>query len=99
MKGAIKARLNHASPEKRTPFKHFVLFLTPQGVFAAPRLSARLKARLTNAFENFDAKSGSFSIKSLYSILEEERVDPFPTSVVWNAWVPPKVSFFPWEVT
>ena len=54
MKGAIKARLNHASPEKRTPFKHFVLFLTPQGVFAAPRLSARLKARLTNAFENFD---------------------------------------------
>ncbi|RVX20118.1 Nuclear cap-binding protein subunit 1 [Vitis vinifera] len=61
-----------------------------EGVFAAPRLSARLKARLTNAFENFDAKSGSFSIKSLYSILEEERVDPFPTSVVWNAWVPPK---------
>ena len=46
-----------------------------------------------------DAKSGSFSIKSLYSILEEERVDPFPTSVVWNAWVPPKISFFPWEVT
>ena len=47
-------------------------------------------------------KSESFSIKSLYSTLEERRVDPnpFPTSVVWNAWVPPKVSFFfSWEAT
>nr|CAN67052.1 hypothetical protein VITISV_035704 [Vitis vinifera] len=48
VKGAIKARLNHTSPEKRTPFKCFVLFLTPQRVFAAPRL----KARPTNAFKN-----------------------------------------------
>ena len=39
-------------------------------------------------------KSGSFSVKSLYSILEEVRVGPFPTSIVWNAKVPPKVSFF-----
>ena len=41
-------------------------------------------------------KSEYFSIKSLCSTLEERRVDPdpFPTSVVWNAWVPPKVSFF-----
>ena len=39
-------------------------------------------------------ESGSFSVKSLYSILEEVRVNPFPTSIVWNAWVPPKVSFF-----
>ena len=46
-----------------------------------------------------DTESGSFFVKSLYSILEEVRVDPFPSSVVWNAWVPPKVSFFPWEVT
>ena len=44
VKGAIKARLNHASPEKRTPFRCFVLFLTPQSVFAAPRP--------TNAFKN-----------------------------------------------
>ena len=41
MKGAIKARLNHASPEKHTPFRCFALFLTPQRVFAAPRLKAR----------------------------------------------------------
>ena len=44
-------------------------------------------------------KSGSFSVKSLYSILEGGRIEPFPTSVVWNAWVPPKVSFFAWEAT
>ena len=44
-------------------------------------------------------KSGSFSVKSLYSILEEVRVGPFPTSIVWNAKVPPKVSFFAWEST
>ena len=39
-------------------------------------------------------KSGSFSVKSLLSILKEVRVSPFPTSIVWNAWVPPKVGFF-----
>ena len=44
-------------------------------------------------------KSGSFSVKSLISILEEVRVSPFPTSIVWNDWVPPKVSFFAWEAT
>ena len=43
--------------------------------------------------------SRSFSVKSLYSILEEVRVGPFPSSIVWNAWVPPKVSFFAWETT
>ena len=39
-------------------------------------------------------KSGSFFVKSLYFILEEVRVSPFPTSIVWNDCVPPKVSFF-----
>ena len=29
-----------------------------------------------------DTKSGSLFVKSLYSIIEEVRVDPFPTSVV-----------------
>ena len=38
--------------------------------------------------------SRSFSVKSLYSILKEVRVGPFPSSIVWNAWVAPKVSFF-----
>ena len=39
-------------------------------------------------------KSGSFSVKSLLSILEKVRIGHFPTSIVWNDWVPPKVSFF-----
>ena len=41
-----------------------------------------------------ETKSGTFSIKSLYSILERGRLVPFPLGVVWNAWVPPKASFF-----
>ena len=44
-------------------------------------------------------KSGSFSVKSFLSILEEVRVSPFPSSIVWNAWVLPKVCFFAWEAT
>ena len=46
-----------------------------------------------------DSKSGIFSIKSLYASLETGRVVQFPSSVVWNAWVPPRVCFFAWEVT
>ena len=37
---------------------------------------------------------GPFLLSLFTLILEEVRVDPFPSSVVWNAWVPPKVSFF-----
>ncbi|KAL6349764.1 hypothetical protein AAG906_001651 [Vitis piasezkii] len=37
-----------------------------------------------------DTESGSFSVKDFYYILEEVRVDPFPSNVVWNDWVPPK---------
>ena len=32
-----------------------------------------------------ETKSGSFSIKSLYSILEAGRVEAFPSNVMWNA--------------
>ena len=42
---------------------------------------------------------GPFLLSLFTLILEEVRVDPFPSSVVRNAWVPPKISFFPWEVT
>ena len=45
------------------------------------------------------AKSEIFFVKSLYASLETRSAVQFPTSVVWNAWVPPKVSFFAWEVT
>ena len=46
-----------------------------------------------------DTKSETFSIKSLYASLETGRVVQFPSSVAWNAWVPPKVCFFAWEAT
>ena len=46
-----------------------------------------------------ETRSGSFFVKSLYSILEVGRVESFLTSVVRNAWVPSKVSFFVGEAT
>ena len=46
-----------------------------------------------------DTKSGTFFVKSLYASLKTGRVVQFPSSVVWNAWVPPKVCFFAWEAT
>ena len=46
-----------------------------------------------------ETKSGSFSIKSLYSILEVGSLKPFLASVVWKAWVPPKAILFVWEAT
>ena len=44
-------------------------------------------------------KSATFSIKSLYASLEAGRSVSFPTGVVRNMWVPPKVCFLAWEVT
>ena len=41
-----------------------------------------------------EAKSGSFSVKSLYPILEAISIDLFQINFMWNVWVPPKVSIF-----
>ena len=46
-----------------------------------------------------ETKSETFSVKSLHASLKTGRVVQFPSSVVWNVWVPPKVSFFAWEAT
>ena len=40
---------------------------------------------------------GAFSIKGLYSVLETDYTIPFPLKIVWNPWIPSKVSFFTWE--
>ncbi|RVW89086.1 hypothetical protein CK203_040252 [Vitis vinifera] len=40
------------------------------------------------------AKDRRFSIKSLYKALESERLGDFPSRVIWNSLVPPRVSFF-----
>ena len=37
---------------------------------------------------------GRFSIKELYSLLESNCVIPFPLEIIWNSWIPFKVSFF-----
>ncbi|KAL6330611.1 hypothetical protein AAG906_003219 [Vitis piasezkii] len=40
---------------------------------------------------------GTFSIKSLYSILEPEDSPWFPSGSIWRSSVPPKVAFFTWK--
>ena len=45
------------------------------------------------------SKDGRFSVKSLYKVLEPESQGDFPTRVIWNSMMPPRVSFFAWEVT
>ena len=44
-------------------------------------------------------KDGAFSVKSLYSSLVDMRVELFPHGIVWNSWVPLRISFFAWEAT
>lgn len=47
----------------------------------------------------FETRSRTFFVKTLHSILELGRLAPFLVGVVWNSWVPLKVSFFAWEKT
>ena len=44
-------------------------------------------------------KYGTFSIKSLYSILEPGGSSLFPSDSIWRVSVPPKVAFFAWEAS
>ena len=45
------------------------------------------------------SKSGAFSVKLLYSILEPGGSSLFPCGSIWRANVPPKVAFFAWEAS
>lgn len=40
------------------------------------------------------SKNGKFLTKALYSALKSKSTMPFPTSVIWNSWIPSKVGFF-----
>ena len=42
-------------------------------------------------------KCGTFTIKSLYSILKPGDSPLFPSGSIWKASVPRKVTFFAWE--
>ncbi|RVW62551.1 putative ribonuclease H protein [Vitis vinifera] len=44
-------------------------------------------------------KSGKFSVKSLYLAIEAGGSARFPSSLIWNVNVQPKISFFAWEAT
>ena len=44
-------------------------------------------------------KDDVFSVKSLYYSLADRRVELFPHDIVWNSWVPLRISFFAWEAT
>ena len=41
-----------------------------------------------------ETKSGTFFVKSFYSSLEVRRSMLFLVGIVWNVWVPRKMSFF-----
>ena len=44
------------------------------------------------------SKCGAFLVKSLYSILEPRVSLLFPSDSFWRISVPPKTTFFAWEV-
>lgn len=44
------------------------------------------------------SKSDKFTVRSLYFSLTNCRIEAFPSSIVWNTWVPLKVDFFAGEV-
>ncbi|KAL6348179.1 hypothetical protein AAG906_002801 [Vitis piasezkii] len=46
-----------------------------------------------------ETKSGKFSVKSLYLAIEAGGSARFPSSLIWNENVQPKISFFAWEAT
>ena len=37
---------------------------------------------------------GIFFVRGVYSLLETDYTTPFPLKIIWNSWIPLKVSFF-----
>ena len=46
-----------------------------------------------------ESKSRKFFVKSFYIALEPKGSTPFPMSSIWRSYVPPKISFFAWEMS
>ena len=46
-----------------------------------------------------ESNDGSFSVKSLYKVLELDSSVCFPMKIIWNSLVQPKISFFAWEAS
>ena len=43
------------------------------------------------------AKDGRLTVKCLYNTIVGDGIEAFPSNVIWNSWVPPKVGIFAWE--
>ena len=46
-----------------------------------------------------ESKDGVFSLKSLYRALQLVSLVSFPSNIIWNSCVQPKLSFFAWEAS
>ena len=46
-----------------------------------------------------DSKDDMFSVKSLYRALQSVSLVAFPSKIIWNSCVQPKLSFFAWEAS
>ena len=44
-----------------------------------------------------ESKDGDFSVKSLYRTMQPGSLAFFPSKIIWNSCVQPKLSFFAWE--
>ncbi|RVW33932.1 putative ribonuclease H protein [Vitis vinifera] len=45
------------------------------------------------------SKDGEFSVKSLYRTMQPGSLAFFPSKIIWNSCVQPKLSFFAWEAS
>ena len=43
-------------------------------------------------------KTGQYTVKANYRHMENAGTDNYLAGLIWNSWVPPKVSVFTWEV-
>ena len=56
-------------------------------------LSSRVQLEVHDRLVWEVSKDGLFSVKSYYDVLEINRVELFPSKMVWNSCIPKKVSF------
>ena len=46
-----------------------------------------------------NTKNDIFPVKSFYCSLSYGKIEALLFGIVWNSWVPSKISFFAWEAT
>ena len=46
-----------------------------------------------------ESKDGVFLVKSLYRTMQLVSLASFPSKIIWNSCVQPKLSFFAWEAS